>query len=80
MLRVHATGDQFAAYLDSTERGVRDDLKTLTDSFYAHLAGVRIEVRKGFPEEVIPEFVVSEGIDLVVMALTLGARSYGPPS
>jgi nucleotide-binding universal stress UspA family protein len=66
-LRVHTSQTQFAAYLDSTHREVLDDLRALTDSFGTRLASTRIEVRKGLPEDVIPQFVLSAGIDLVAM-------------
>ena len=67
MVRGHTTADEFTAYLDQAEEVARDGLKALTGPFGARLAGARIEMRQGDPEDVIPDFVVAEGIDLVVM-------------
>ena len=43
----------------------------LAQGFGNRLAGVRLELRRGSVEEVLPEFVVAEGVDLVVMG-TMG--------
>ena len=49
-------------------RALTEDLSRLTSSLTEGLPpSVRTEVRRGDPEDVIPEFVVAEGIDLVVM-------------
>jgi nucleotide-binding universal stress UspA family protein len=67
MVRTRTTAEEFTAYLEHTQDAARAGLKILTGPFGARLAGARIELRQGEPEDVIPEFVVAEGIDLVVM-------------
>jgi nucleotide-binding universal stress UspA family protein len=67
MVRTRTTAEEFTAYLEQTQDAARAGLKILTGPFGARLAGARIELRQGEPEDVIPEFVVAEGIDLVVM-------------
>lgn len=67
IVRGRTTADEFTAYLDQAEEVARAGLKALTGSFGARLAGTRIELRQGDPEDVIADFVVAEGIDLVVM-------------
>lgn len=67
LVRGRTTADEFTAYLDQAEEVARDGLKALTGPFGARLAGARTEMRQGDPEDVIPELVVAEGIDLVVM-------------
>ena len=67
MVRSRTTAEEFTAYLDQTRDAARAGLKALTDPFGARLAEARIELRHGEAEDVIPEFVVAEGIDLVVM-------------
>jgi universal stress protein E len=70
--RVHdlSTNEDFSVYLESSRRHARHDLARLADSF-GNLAGVEFELRRGEIEDIIPEFAVAEGIDLVVMG-TMG--------
>jgi universal stress protein E len=65
-LSVRATEAEFELSLADAQRRAGDDLARLVHPFGARLAGARIELRKGHPEDVIPEFVVGEGIDIVV--------------
>jgi nucleotide-binding universal stress UspA family protein len=65
-LSVRATEAEFDWSLQETHRRAADDLARLVNSFGPRFAGARIELRKGFAEDVIPEFVVAEGIDIVV--------------
>jgi universal stress protein E len=65
-LSVRATEAEFDWSLQETHRRAGDDLSRLVNSFEPRLAKARIELRKGFAEEVIPAFVVAEGIDIVV--------------
>ena len=67
LLRGHSTPDEVAAYARSAEDAAREGLDDLVSSFGDRLGGARVELRKGNPEDAIPLFVVSEGIDLVVM-------------
>ena len=69
----HATDVAFAAHLDDTRNRAKHDLARFAESFMNRLAGVRLELRRGSAEDVVGEFVVAEGIDLVVMGT--GART-----
>jgi universal stress protein E len=66
-----ASADEFGAFLDSVRRRTKQDFVTLAKSFGRPLLGARLELRRGLVESILPEFVVAEGIDLVVMG-TLG--------
>jgi len=66
-VRTHSSDDHVASHLENTRRRAAADLARLARSFGERLAGVRPVVRRGRPEEVIPEFVVSAGVDLLVM-------------
>lgn len=66
MRRVAST-DGYAQYLAAARQRAEADFARFTQSLGGRLAGVRAELRRGEPEDVIPEFVVAEGIDLVVM-------------
>lgn len=67
LVRSHSSDDAFAAYVDDMRCRTADDLRQLTQSFGGRLSGVQAIHRRGEPEDVIPEFVVAQGIDLVVM-------------
>ena len=64
VVRGHATGDAFDRYVETVRARSARDLAQL-----AQQAGGGIEavLRRGEPEDVLPEFVVAEGIDLLVM-------------
>jgi universal stress protein E len=70
----HTSDEEYSAYLDSSRRRVKQDLVALAQGFGDRLAGARLELRRGSVEEVLPEFVVAEGVDLVVMG-TMGRTS-----
>jgi universal stress protein E len=63
----HGTDEAFAAHLDNTRNHAKHRLARFSESFGNRLSGVRLELRRGGAEDVIGEFVVAEGIDLVVM-------------
>lgn len=67
VLRTRMTDAEFDAYVRSSEASAREALAPLVASLGERAARVRIELRKGHPEDVIPEFVVSDGIDLTVI-------------
>jgi nucleotide-binding universal stress UspA family protein len=67
VLRTHCTPEELRAYVDAAESAARSDLTFLATSFGDRLAGGEVVLRKGHPEDVIPQFAVSEGIDLAVM-------------
>lgn len=65
--RAVLTDDEFASYLDAVRQGAADKLARLAQSFRGRLSEEQLFNRRGEPEVVIPEFVVSHGVDLVVM-------------
>jgi len=64
---LHVSADAFAAYVEDARRHTAGDLETFAASFGSRLADVQTILRRGEPEEVIPEFTVAQAIDLVVM-------------
>jgi nucleotide-binding universal stress UspA family protein len=67
LLRSHSKPEEVAAYVKSAEDAARQALDSVVKSFGDQLGSARIELRQGEPEDLIPPFVVSQGIDLVVM-------------
>jgi nucleotide-binding universal stress UspA family protein len=67
MVRSHSSDDAFAAYVEDVRQRTAGDLRQLAQSIGGPLSGAQIVHRRGEPEAVIPEFVVAQGIDLVVM-------------
>jgi len=66
-IRSHTTDEAFSAYLHLEQRSAAESLTKLRDSFGDYLRGVQVELRRGEAEQAIPEFVVAQGIDLVVL-------------
>jgi nucleotide-binding universal stress UspA family protein len=67
MVRGHSSDDAFAAYVEDVRCRTAGDLRQLAQSFGGRLSGVQMIHRRGEPEDVIPEFVAAQGIDLVIM-------------
>ena len=67
MVRSHASDDAFAVYAEKVREGTASDLEQLAASFGERMSGVPVHHRRGEPDMIIVEFVVAEGIDLVVM-------------
>lgn len=67
MIRQHATEDAFATYVDEARTRAAADLRKLTQSLSSQFARVPMIQRRGKPEDVILEFVATEGIDILVM-------------
>lgn len=67
----HASDHEYSTYLETTRHRVKQDLAALAQSFGNRLAGTQFELRRGSFETVLPEFVVAEGVDAVVMG-TMG--------
>jgi universal stress protein E len=63
----HTSDEEFSAYVHAVERRSAESLTQLKASFGGYLAGVQADLHRGEAEEVIPEFVVAQGIDLVVL-------------
>jgi nucleotide-binding universal stress UspA family protein len=67
VIRGHSSYDAFAAYVDNVRGGTEADLRQFVQSLGGRLSGLQAVHRRGEPETVILEFVVSGRIDLVVM-------------
>ena len=65
-IRSHSGDDQFASYVEVRDN-VRLQTSRLVRSFEGRLAETQSTLRRGEHDDIIPEFVVAEGIDLVVM-------------
>ena len=77
MTRRQSTDDQFASYVDGARQRAASDLTRLARSFEGRLAETQSTLRRGEPDDVIPKFVVAEGIDLVVMGTVARAGIAG---
>lgn len=73
-VREYATSDEYGAYLDSVGRTAEARLRRLADVCGARLAGVRLEPHRGPLQDVLPRFVVAEGVDVVVIGTMARAR------
>ena len=67
MVRSHSPADAVAVYVEDVRQRTASDLRQLAQSFGSRIAGVQTVHRRGEPENVIPEFAVAQGVDLVVM-------------
>lgn len=67
MIQAHAAEDAFATYVDEARARAAADLRTLAQSLDGAFAQVPMIQRRGNPEDVIPEFVVAEGVDVLVL-------------
>jgi universal stress protein E len=63
-VQARSTDDEFAAYVDRARLNVQRDVDRLLASCRGE---ARVELRRGRLWEVIPEWVVAEGIDLLVI-------------
>ncbi len=66
-MRRVAAAEGYGEYLAAARQRAADDFARFTQSLGGRLTGMSTELRRGEPEDVIPEFVVAEGVDLVVM-------------
>jgi nucleotide-binding universal stress UspA family protein len=67
LLRARTPAEALAEQVEAVHRAVEADLAALVAAFGDRARGVRTVSLKGIPEDVIPAFVESEGIDVVVM-------------
>jgi universal stress protein E len=67
MIQAHANEDAFATYVDDARTRAAADLRALAQSLDGVFAQVPMIQRRGKPEDVIPEFVAAEGVDILVM-------------
>jgi universal stress protein E len=75
MIRVHAPEHGFAHYVDSARDRLSANLARMARAGDRD-HGIFAITRRGEPQNVIPEFVVREGIDLVVMGITPWAEGF----
>ena len=66
-VRSYGTAEQFAAYVQDTERRAHSALARAVKPFEDRETTLTPMLRRGDAAAVIPPFVVAEGIDLVVM-------------
>jgi nucleotide-binding universal stress UspA family protein len=66
-VRRHVAADQYAAYLENARQRSASALADVARSFEGRFEKRQMALRQGEPEDAIPEFVVSEGIDVLVM-------------
>ena len=67
MIRRYSDDDQFAYFVERARERAAADLARFIRSFGGRMTEEQAALRRGQPGDAIPEFVVAEGIDLVVM-------------
>jgi nucleotide-binding universal stress UspA family protein len=77
MVRGHSSDEAFAAYVEEVRQRTAGDLSQLARTIDGPPSGVQTIHRRGEPETVIPEFVVAQGIDVVVMGTVARAGIAG---
>jgi nucleotide-binding universal stress UspA family protein len=76
-VRRHAGDDDFAAYVENARQRAASTLMSLARSFDGQFDEGDMVLRRGEPQDVIPEFVVSEGIDVLVMGTVARGGVFG---
>lgn len=66
-IRRHMGDGEFAAYLETARQRASSGLTRIARVFEEQFHRTPIVLRRGAPQQVIPEFVVSENIDVLVM-------------
>jgi nucleotide-binding universal stress UspA family protein len=77
VLRTWCSEDEIAEANEQARRTAAESLETLTARFGDRLGAAAVELRRGRPEEVIPEFVVEQDVDLVVLGTVGRGRLAG---
>jgi nucleotide-binding universal stress UspA family protein len=67
LVQSHSSAEAFNAFVEHVRERTAADLSELAQSFGSGLSRVPTIHRRGTPDEVIPELVATERIDLVVM-------------
>jgi nucleotide-binding universal stress UspA family protein len=67
LLSRRVSAKEMAEYVEAARRAAVDGVSALIEPFGQRLQDVDMQILKGDPEKVIPHFVQSHGIDLVVM-------------
>lgn len=66
-VRGQAAVEDFAMYLDATRRRAERQLMTLAARSCIGVPPIRVDLRRGEPGHVIPEYVVAHGVDVLVV-------------
>jgi universal stress protein E len=66
-MRGQATHEEFAIYLDTTRRLAEREVARLLASSDIGERPIHVELRRGEPEDVIPEYIVGHGVDILVV-------------
>jgi universal stress protein E len=66
-VRGQAADEDFAMYLDTTRRRAERELARLAATSDVGLTRFQVELRRGDPEHVIPEYIVGHGVDVLVV-------------
>ena len=67
VVRSHSSDEAFTAFVQNVRQRTAADLRQLALSFGERLSKAQTINRRGTPEDVIPQFVVAKGVDVVVM-------------
>jgi nucleotide-binding universal stress UspA family protein len=67
LVRRHMSGDAATTYVEDVRRRTEAELARLAAPFAEALRPPQIVMRRGEPDEEIPQFVVSEGVHVLVM-------------
>jgi nucleotide-binding universal stress UspA family protein len=80
-VRGHAAGDDFIRYLHTIRQGAERDVEDFVAAASCGRPGIQVHLRHGEPEHVIPDFVISHGVDVVVIGTRarrgIGGRVFG---
>ncbi len=66
-LRGHMPANDFAQFREAARQVAADDFAAFLGGFGAELEGAVLALENGAPEDVIPSYAASHGVDLVVM-------------
>ena len=69
-VRGEADDEGLAVYLDAARRRAESSLSRLAPQLQAQGSPVRVELRRGDPERVISQFVVSNAVDVLIVGTT----------
>jgi len=76
-VRKYALDDEFGVYLEKARQRAGASLTRIARSFDGRFDAGSLVLRRGEPQDVIPEFVVSEGVDVLVMGTVARGRISG---
>jgi nucleotide-binding universal stress UspA family protein len=67
LLKSHMPAEELAEAGEAARRDAENAIAALIEPFQSRMTGVAVEVVKGEPRDVIPQFVEVHGIDVVIM-------------